>query len=163
MNFREEIQNMLRLTEKMTPIESNRIIFAISTIGLLIGKENLLEISHNTVIDLEEFSRKAYLYIDDKQGKEVLSIALSFLPHKIETFMFVNVIEIITKFDLKHIVLDLGINSDSSVRNEVFSISSIEWINSLVSEIFKTHGDIVSIIVIVELLILYCICSIIII
>ena len=67
MNFREEIQNMLRLTEKMTPIESNRIIFAISTIGLLIGKENLLEISHNTVIDLEEFSRKAYSYIDDKQ------------------------------------------------------------------------------------------------
>ena len=55
MNFREEIQNMLRLTEKMTPIESNRIIFAISTIALLIGKENLLEISHNTVIDLEEF------------------------------------------------------------------------------------------------------------
>lgn len=140
MNFREEIQNMLRLTEKMTPIESNRTIFAISTIGLLIGKENLLEISHNTVIDLEEFSRKAYSYIDNKQGKEVLSIALSFLPHKIETFMFVNVIEIITKFDLKHIVLDLGINSDSSVRNEVFSISSIEWINSLVSEIFKTHG-----------------------
>ena len=125
MNFREEIQNMLRLTEKMTPIESNRIIFAISTIGLLIGKENLLEISHNTVIDLEEFSRKAYSYIDDKQGKEVLSIALSFLPHKIETFMFVNVIEIITKFDLKHIVLDLGINSDSSVRNEVLDRKSV--------------------------------------
>ena len=31
MNFREEIQNMLRLTERMTPIESNRTIFAIAT------------------------------------------------------------------------------------------------------------------------------------
>ena len=58
MNFREEIQNMLRLTEKMTPMESNRIIFAISTIGLLIGKENLLEISHNTVIDLRSEERR---------------------------------------------------------------------------------------------------------
>lgn len=140
MNFREEIQNILKSTERMTPIESNKTIFAIATIGLLIGKENLLEVAHYAFMDLEEFSNRIYTYIDDIQERKILSIALSFLPKELETFILVNIIEIIAKFDLKHIILDLSIYSDLSVRYEVFPVSSIEWINILVSEIFKIHG-----------------------
>ena len=140
MNFREEIQNILKSTERMTPIESNKTIFAIATIGLLIGKENLLEVAHYAFMDLEEFSSRIYSYIDDIQERNILSIALSFLPKELETFILVNIIEIIAKFDLKHIILDLSIYSDLSVRYEVFPVSSIEWINILVSEIFKIHG-----------------------
>ena len=141
MNFREEIQNMIRSTEKMSTIESNKMIFAIATIGLLIGKENLLEISQHTQMDLESFSREAYSYIDDSEKREVLSIALSFFPKQMDMITFANVVKIIiTKFDLKQVVLEIEIYSDLSSKGGGISISSVQWINELVSEIFKING-----------------------
>ncbi len=64
MNFREEIQDMLRL-EGLTTLEANKTIFAIAAIGLLIGKESLLEITYQSRIDSREFMYRVNSLIDN--------------------------------------------------------------------------------------------------
>lgn len=139
MNFREEIQDMLRL-EGLTIVESNKVIFAVATIGLLIGKDELLTITYESCIDVDYFTHKVYSLINNDKEKEIASIVLSFIPKKLQSFMFVRSVEIITKFDLEHIVLDLGIYEELKDKSEIYSISSVQWINLLVAEIFRLHG-----------------------
>lgn len=139
MNFREEIQDMLRL-EGLTTLEANKTIFAIAAIGLLIGKESLLEITYQSRIDSSEFMYRVNSLIDNPEEKEIANIALSFIPKEFKSFMFVRSVEIITKFDLEHIVLDLGIYEELKDKGGEYSTSCVEWINSLVEKLFRIHG-----------------------
>lgn len=138
MNFREEIQDMLRI-EGLTTSQANKVIFAVATIGLMIGKEELLEIAYDRCVDVEGFIHKVHSLIDNVKEKEIVDMALSLIPRKLESFMFVRSVEIIAKFNLEHIVLDLGIYGEPTNKYEPHSVSCIQWINSLVSELFKIH------------------------
>lgn len=139
MNFREEIQDLLRV-EGLTIVESNKVIFAIATIGLLIGKDELLTITYESCIDVDYFTYKVYSLINNDKEKEIANIALSFIPRELKSFMFVRSVEIITKFDLEHIILDLGIYEELKDKSGIYPISGVQWVNSLVAEIFRIHG-----------------------
>ena len=144
MNFRSEIYNILRAKGVMiTTLETNKIIFSIATLGLFIGKEELLEIAINSsTIERGYFEHRILSLLDYEEEREIANTVFKFIPETIDGRILIYVVEIVLKFDLKHIVLDLGIY-DYSVNNsdyKEYSISTVQWINFLVAEIFRVHG-----------------------
>lgn len=141
MNFREEIQDMLRSCGLMTVIESNKTIFGIATIGLLIGKE---EFQNIVFYDKETLRNKVLELLHLPYEQDIAVIALDLLPISIDMKMLVKIIDIVLKFDLEHIVTELSLFDDVSAGlreyQSYYPISSVEWINQLVASIFKTHG-----------------------
>lgn len=138
MNFREEIQNILRSKGIATAIESNKIVFAIATIGLLIGKDEFRKIVFQTTVnDRRRIQNRiiSALYIEEEI--KIAETAFKLIPISIDRKTFIEIIEIVLKFDLRHIVLDLGVFDYVSTS---FKIANVEWINKLVVEIFKIHG-----------------------
>lgn len=146
MNFRSEVYNILRSKNiTITGLETNKSIFAVATLGLLIGKEELLKLT----IDFSKHSRSELesvilSLLDDETERGIAETVLNFIPKIIDEKILVYIVEIVLKFDLKHIILDLGVFdcSKSSIEHHLtgFAISSIQWINFLVGEIFKIHG-----------------------
>lgn len=146
MNFRNEVYNILRAKNiTITGLETNKSIFSVATLGLLIGKEELLKLT----IDFSKHSRSELesvilSLLDDETERGIAETVLNFIPEIIDEKILVYIVEIVLKFDLKHIILDLGVFdcSKSSIEHHLtgFAISSIQWINFLVGEIFKIHG-----------------------
>ena len=144
MNFRIKIYNILRSKNiTITGLETNKSIFAIATLGLLIGKEELFEVT----IDCSNYGRRTFEYrilslLECESEREIANTVLKFIPEVIDERILVYIVEIVLKFDLEHIVLDLGIY-EPSVNNsdyKEYPISTVQWINFLVAEILKLHG-----------------------
>lgn len=144
MNFREEIQNILRLKGIATAIESNKIVFAIATIGLLIGKDEFREIVFQTTVDdRRRIWNRTISALSMETEREIAKTAFNLIPISIDRKTLIDIIEIVLKFDLRHIVLDLGIfdyvNTSLKEHQNFGQISNVEWINKLVIEILKMH------------------------
>ena len=73
MNFREEIQNILRSKGIATDLESNQTIFAIATLGLFVGKERLLEIVFNSdTRDRRDFEHRIFSLLESEEEKKTM-------------------------------------------------------------------------------------------
>lgn len=142
MNFREEIQDILRSKGYATVLESNKTIFAIATLGLFIGKEELLEIIINSSMrDREDFEYRILSLITYEKEREIANFVFEFIPKSIDGRMLLHITEIVLKFDLEHIITELSIFDEVGVSSkEYYPISSVEWVNQLVAGIFKAHG-----------------------
>ena len=139
MDFREGIHDIFK-AEGLSSSESNKAIFAIATIGLLIGKENLLNIAHSHCKDMNDLKESVYPLMENNAERKIFEMAVSFISLRISPFMFSRAVEIVVEFDLKHIVLNLSIYEALITKYEGTSLSSIDWINELVIELFKLHG-----------------------
>lgn len=145
MDFREEIQNILRSKGIGTVVEANKAIFGIATIGLLMGKDEFQELAYSiTVDDRKRLRNRVIFSLSTTKEKEIASTAFDLLPTSIDRRMLIEIIEIVLKFDLEHIVLELNLFDYVGVGlkeyQQCYPMSSIEWINQLVADIFKLHG-----------------------
>lgn len=145
MNFREEIQDILRSKGIGTVLEANKTIFAIATLGLLLGKDEVLQIAFDRNSgDRRYFEYRILSLLTYDQEKDIANIVFKLIPEVIDSRMLSRIVEIVIKFDLLHIVLDLGVcdYSTNSLEHHKaeYSISSVQWINLLVAEIFNAHG-----------------------
>lgn len=145
MDFREEIQNILKSKGMGTVVEANKAIFGIATIGLLMGKDEFLELAYMiTVDDRKRLRNRAIYALPTTKEKEIASIAFDLLPISIDRRTLIEIIEIVLKFNLEHIVLELNlfdyVSAGLKEYQQCYPISSIEWINQLVANIFKLHG-----------------------
>lgn len=144
MNFRSEVYNILRSKNvAITGLETNKSIFAIATLGLLIGKEELFKLA----IDFSRYSRREFesvvvASLEHEAEREIANTVFEFIPDVIDERVLVYIVEIVLKFDLEHIILDLGIyeHSINNADYKEYPISTVQWINFLVAEIFKVHG-----------------------
>ncbi len=144
MNFREEIQDMLRSNGISSGTDVNKTIFAIATLGLLIEQEELLQIAiHCGRADRMEFEHRILSVISLEHEKEIANTVLRYIPTGIDNRVLLNIIEIVTKFDLKHIVLDSAIYDNtlgsSEYNKATYPITSVQCLDFLFTEIFKTH------------------------
>lgn len=144
MNFREEIQNMLR-TKGIGVVQANEAIFGIATIGLLMGKDEFRELAYNIIVDDRNRLRNRVISsLSTSTEKEIALTAFDLIPTSIEGKLLIDIIEIVFKFDLGHIVTELSLfdNTNAGLReyNSYYPISSVEWVNQLVASIFKAHG-----------------------
>ena len=145
MNFREEIQNILRSKGIATALESNQTIFAIATLGLFVGKERLLEIVFNSdTRDRRDFEHRIFSLLESEEEKKIANFVFELIPKEIDERTLIYITEIIVKFDLEHIVTELSLFDDASVRfgesKSYYPVSSVKWINQLVAGIFKLFG-----------------------
>lgn len=143
MNFREEVQNILR-TKGIGVVQANEAIFGIATIGLLIGKGEFRELAYNIVVDDRNRLRDRVISsLSTSTEKEIALTAFDLIPTSIEGKILIDIIEIVFKFDLEHIVIELSLfDTDAGLKeyNSYYPISSVEWVNQLVASIFKAHG-----------------------
>ena len=139
MNFRFEIQDMLRSKGIGNSLEINKAIFGIATIGLLTGKEKLDTFIHDSLImeDRTYFMQEVFSNIS-KEGNDIARLAFMLIPNTWNGEIITRITDIILEFDLKHIILDLNI-CDYTMGKDC-PLSSVSWINGLVIEILKIHG-----------------------
>ena len=140
MNFRFEIQDMLRSKGIGNSLEINKAIFGIATIGLLIGKEKLNTFIHDTLImeDQTCFIQDVCSNISNEEDNNMARLAFMLIPNTWSGEIITRITDIILEFDLKHIILDLNI-CDYTMGKDC-PLSSVSWINGLVIEILKIHG-----------------------
>ena len=140
MNFRFEIQDMLRSKGIGNSLEINKAIFGIATIGLLIGKEKLDTFIHDTLImeDQTCFIQEVFSDISKEEDNNIARLAFMLIPNTWSGEIITRITDIILEFDLKHIILDLNI-CDYTMGKDC-PLSSVSWINELVIEILKIHG-----------------------
>ncbi len=140
MNFRFEIQDMLRSKGIGNSLEINKAIFGIATIGLLIGKEKLNTFIHDTLImeDQTCFIQEVFSNISKEEDNNIARLAFMLIPNTWSGEIITRITDIILEFDLKHIILDLNI-CDYTMGKDC-PLSSVSWINGLVIEILKIHG-----------------------
>lgn len=140
MNFRYEIQNMLRSKGIGNSLEINKAIFGVATVGLLIGKEKLDTFVHDTLIMEERtcFMQEVFSDISKKEDNNIARLAFTLIPNTWSGEIITRITDIILEFDLKHIILDLNI-FDYAMGKDC-PLTSVSWINELVIEILKEHG-----------------------
>jgi type I restriction enzyme M protein len=140
MNFRFEIQDMLRSKGIGNSLEINKAIFGIATIGLLIGKEKLNTFIHDTLImeDQTCFIQEVFSNISKEEDNNIARLAFMLIPNTWSGEIITRITDIILEFDLKHIILDLNIYDYTMGKD--CPLSSVSWINGLVIEILKIHG-----------------------
>lgn len=140
MEFRYEIHDILRSKGISSPAEVNKLIFGIATIGLLIGKDKLDTIIHDTLVmeDKGYFTQEVFSAIPDDEDSNIARLAFMFIPNIWDGRVMTRIIDIILEFDLKHIILDLNIY-DYAVGKDC-PLTNVPWINELVIEILKVHG-----------------------
>lgn len=141
MDFRYEIQDTLR-GKGINPIESNRFIFGLATIGLLIGKDKLEEIGHDilAISDKMRFTNEVFSNITDEEDKNIARLAFMMFPSIWDMKYFSLIIDIVLDFDLRHIVLDLSIYDYTMGKERECPLTNIPWVSKLVIEILKLHG-----------------------
>ena len=139
MNFRFEIQDMLRSKGIGNSLEINKAIFGIATIGLLTGKEKLDTFIHDSLImeDRTYFMQEVFSNIS-KEGNDIARLAFMLIPNTWNGEIITRITDIILEFDLKHIILDLNIYDYAMGKD--CPLASVSWINELVIEILKVHG-----------------------
>ena len=72
MDFREEIQNILKSKGIGTAVEANKAIFGIATLGLLMGKDEFLELAYMiTVDDRKRLRNRAVYALATTKEKEI--------------------------------------------------------------------------------------------
>ena len=143
MDFREEIQNILKSKGMGTVVEANKAIFGIATIGLLMGKDEFWELACRiTVDDRKRLRNRANFSLLTDKEREIASTAFDLIPTSIDRKALIDIIEIVLKFNLEHIVLELNLFDyvSASLKEYQYPITSVEWINQLVMKIFKVHG-----------------------
>ena len=145
MNFREEIQDILRVKGYATVLEANKTIFAIATLGLFTGKDELLEIAiSSSMMYRRDFEYRILSLLNNEKEKEIANYVFGFIPESIDERTLSYIIEIVLKFDLEHIVIELSLFDDVSARlgeyKSYYPVSSVKWINQLVEGIFKLYG-----------------------
>ena len=145
MNFREEIQNILRSKGIATVLESNQTIFAIATFGLFVGKERLLDVVINSdTRNRREFEHRMFSLLESEEEKKIAYFLFELIPKEIDERTLIYITEIIVKFDLEHIVTELSLFDDVSAKlgeyKSYYPVSSVKWINQLVAGIFKLYG-----------------------
>lgn len=145
MNFREEIQNILRSKGIATALEANQTIFAIATLGLFVGKEELLEIAiDSSMRDRSDFEYRILSLLEYEEEKKIAHFVFELIPRVIDERTLIYITEIIVKFDLEHIVTELSLFDDVSARlgeyKSYYPVSSVKWINQLVAGIFKLYA-----------------------
>ena len=140
MNFRFEIQDMLRSKGIGNSLEINKAIFGIATIGQLIGKEKLNTFIHDTLImeDRTCFMQEIFSDISKEEDDNIARLAFMLIPNTWNGEIITRITDIILEFDLKHIILDLNIYDYAMGKD--CPLSSVSWINELVIEILKVHG-----------------------
>lgn len=140
MNFRFEIQDMLRSKGIGNSLEINKAIFGIATIGQLIGKEKLNTFIHDTLImeDRTCFMQEVFSDISKEEDNNIARLAFMLIPNTWNSEVITRITDIILEFDLKHIILDLNIYDYAMGKD--CPLSSVSWINELVIEILKVHG-----------------------
>jgi len=140
MNFRFEIQDMLRSKGIGNSLEINKAIFGIATIGQLIGKEKLNTFIHDTLImeDRTCFMQEIFSDISKEEDNNIARLAFMLIPNTWNGEIITRITDIILEFDLKHIILDLNIYDYAMGKD--CPLSSVSWINELVIEILKVHG-----------------------
>lgn len=138
MNFRLEIQNILR-PMGISSTETNKTIFGIATIGLLIGKEELENIAHNhTLIEGKKYIMQEVLsLLQNDEEKKIANLAFNLISSIWENHFFTKITDIIMKFDLEHIIFDLNIFENDFGKD--CPLAAVPWINKLVKEIFALH------------------------
>lgn len=139
MNFRFEIQDMLRSKGVGNSLEINKAIFGIATIGLLTGKEKLDTFIHDSLImeDRTYFMQEVFSNIS-KEGNDIARLAFMLIPNIWSGEIITRITDIILEFDLRHIILDLNIYDYTMGKD--CPLASVSWINELVIEILKVHG-----------------------
>jgi type I restriction enzyme M protein len=140
MNFRFEIQDMLRSKGIGNSLEINKAIFGIASIGLLIGKEKLDTIIHDTLVkeDRTRFTQEVLSDISKEEDNNIARLAFMLIPNTWSGEIITRITDIILEFDLKHIILDLNIYDYAMGKD--CPLASVSWINELVIEILKVHG-----------------------
>lgn len=139
MNFRYEIQDIFR-SKGINSLEANKAIFGIATIGLLIGKDMLDTIIHDAIVmeDKKHFEQEICLLIQEDDNRSIAKLSFTLIPYIWDGRLITRITEIILHFDLKHIVLDLNIFENTSIKD--CPLTNISYINELVIEILKAHG-----------------------
>lgn len=140
MEFRYEIHEILRPKGISSQAEVNKLIFGISAIGLLIGKDKLDTIIHDTLVmeDKGCFAQEIFSAIPEDNDSNIARLAFMFIPNIWDGRVMTRIIDIILEFDLKHIILDLNIYDYAAGKD--CPLTNIPWINELVIEILKVHG-----------------------
>lgn len=140
MNFRFEIQEILRSKGISNPLEINKAIFGIAAIGQLIGKDKLDVIIHDTLImeDRTLFTQEILSAISKEEDNNIARLAFMFIPKAWSGEIIIRITDIILEFDLRHIILDLNIYDYTMGKD--CPLASVSWINELVIEILKIHG-----------------------
>lgn len=140
MNFRFEIQDMLRSKGIGNSLEINKAIFGVATIGLLIGKEKLDTIIHDMLVkeDRTRFTQEVLSAIPEEEDNNIARLAFMLIPNTWSSEIITRITDIILEFDLKHIILDLNIYDYAMGKD--CPLASVSWINELVIEILKVHG-----------------------
>lgn len=140
MNFRFEIQEILRSKGISNALEINKAIFGIATIGLLIGKDKLDTIIHDTFVmeNRTRFAQEVFSDITKEEDNNIARLALMLIPNIWSEGIIIRITDIILEFDLKHIILDLNIYDYAMGKD--CPLANVSWINELVIEILKIHG-----------------------
>lgn len=142
MEFKYEIQNMLH-SVGINEFDANKTIFGIAAIGLLIGKDKFETI----IYDIRAIEQRDYFYMevmscigeDNLEKIDIAHSALDLISNEIDGKMLIRITEIILHFDLLKTVLHMNM-FDYNAGLKDWSISSISWINNLVTEILRRHG-----------------------
>lgn len=141
LNYLDEARDIL-FYKGIIRVNANKILFSLSTIGLLCGENNLQGFvdAYIEKDDINTFKREAlklnkgFLYVD------LYEEVIDFIPDEIKLKDLSRITEIILKCDLRKIVLTLTI-WDESTKGE-YAISSTTYLNELVLNIFKLYkGD----------------------
>lgn len=145
MIFYEEIRDILRSKGISSGTDVNKTIFAIATLGLLIEQEELIEIAiHCGRADRTEFEHRILSAIPLEREKKIADTVFRYIPLVIDNKLLLYIIEVVTKYDLKHIISDYAIYDctlgSSEYNKAEYPITSVQWLDFLFAEIFKTHG-----------------------
>ena len=137
-----EIQERL-WAERIIDIDANKAMFGIATIGLIIGKDRLLELSQDpySMEERRHFDNDVILSsVKWKGASSLKSDALNLISKQISSKLLIIVINILMNFNLLDIVLHMDFMSTVKSIQEDCLLSSVPWINNLVFEIMKSHG-----------------------
>ena len=137
-----EIQERL-WAERIIDIDANKAMFGIATIGLIIGKDRLLELSQDpySMEERRHFDNDVILSSVKWEGTSSLKRdALNLISKQISSKLLTTVINILMNFNLLDIVLHMDFMSTVKSIQEDCLLSSVPWINNLVFEIMKSHG-----------------------
>lgn len=145
MNFREEIQNILKTKGISTSVEANKTIFGIATIGLLMGKDEFQTLAHSIIVDdRKRLRNRAVSSLTTTKERDMAWTAFELLSPSLNRNELIQIIDIVLKFDLEHIVTELSLFDDVSAKlgeyKSYYPVSSVKWINQLVAGIFKLYG-----------------------
>ena len=141
-NIQFEIQDKLR-PEGITGIDVDKTIFGIATIGLVIGKDKLIDLSYDSFSMEERKHFENDVVLSEVKWTATENIkwdALNLISKQITPRTLSEIINILMHYDLLDIVLHMDFsNSYNNIKDCDYPISSVPWINDLVIEILKKY------------------------